>query len=210
MSPIRTLGRGIRRLWDLLPHLHTLWSLLQAIGVLSLAIGVIGATGGVTISVWRSYGPMIGFFMGATGLLVGIWSVNGIVWMRHMRRTVTVSAQDPVVKLARRNRAERETIRKVFDDLIGTGEMFGSLLKSHDRGVESDPIISIAQDWLDDVRHSIWEFAPECANYILGDDGMSIEDAKLRYAGWDANIAALRLVIDRRVSRLWEMRSQLS
>lgn len=199
----------MRRLWDFLSHLHTLWSLLQAIGFIPLAVGVIGAVGGITISVWRSYGPMIGFLMGATGLLAGIWSVNGIVWMRHMRRTIPVPAQDPAMKLARRNQVEQEAIKVILADLIDKGELYGSLLESHGRRDKSYSMISIAQNWLDEVRHSIWELVPECANYVLSDDGMSIEDAKLRYAGWDANIAALRLVIDRRVSRLWEIRSQL-
>ena len=50
---------------------------------------------------------------------------------------------------------------------------------------------------------------PKHANYIVGGRGDLTEDEKLRYQGWNWNNAALRISVDRRLTRLREIRFQI-
>ena len=65
------------------------------------------------------------------------------------------------------------------------------------------------RQWLDAVDSNVWRVAPKHASYILAEQGDVAHDEKLRYEGWNWGPASLRISVDRRLSRLREIRSQI-
>lgn len=65
------------------------------------------------------------------------------------------------------------------------------------------------QRWLNNLQSDLWKFMPQQAGYVLGDDDFSLEREVYKYSGWNANLAARRVVLDRRLARLREVCSQI-
>lgn len=72
-----------------------------------------------------------------------------------------------------------------------------------------EPLESVVGNWMNDIGRVVWQIIPKYASYIMGDQGNLTEHEKLPYQSWNWNDATLRISVDRRLSRLREIRSQI-
>ncbi len=102
-------------------------------------------------------------------------------------------------------------VKETLDTLIKHGEELTHQMQRDDfhRGQLGQEV----RQWLDNTEHDVWEVVPEHASHLTSNEAVTKEpytdQERLRYAGWNRNVAALRVSVDRRLVRLREIRSQI-
>jgi hypothetical protein len=94
-----------------------------------------------------------------------------------------------------------------LDTLIKNGEQLTSWMQRPD--FHQGQMGQDVRQWLDEVEHSLWEDFPKLASNALSDQGDVTPDEKMRYQGWNWGAASLRISVDRRLTRLRAIKSQI-
>lgn len=161
--------------------------------------------------------PLLGYTL--MGLSVGLLIIPAWPWITRIgfqspvviRRTPIARTVPPVPELQEhqspRSREEIAKIVSKLDEHIQAGHKhLRNLRIPHD---VSD-VQPSASHWLEQIQGWSWESVPEHADLINGADGDFSADERMRNAGVDINLAALRITIERRLTRLRQAKALLS
>ncbi len=138
--------------------------------------------------------------LGLAVILFGIW------WTRPNKTTDRIDQQHP-------DEIEQKYPPEIgvkLDGLISQGETLVSKMQTPDFQIYTTANIGESvRQWLDNVERDIWKVIPGHASYIVTTQGDLTPDEELRYQGWSYTNASLRISVDRRLSRLRQIRSQI-
>jgi len=101
-------------------------------------------------------------------------------------------------------------VRNTLDKLIAQGEtLVDKMQMPNFQVLTPENIEESVRQWLDNVERDIWKVIPGRAGDIVAKQGNLTPDEKLRYHGWSTDSASLRVLVDRRLSCLREIRSKI-
>lgn len=150
----------------------------------------------ISIGNWRDIYSVAFPILGLVVLLFGIW------WTRpNKTKKDTAIIQDRIEQ-----QYSAEHIDKL-DKLITQGEALASQMQRPD--FHTGQMGQDVRQWLDSTDRDVWQVIPEYASYIVAQQGDFTHDEKLRYEGWKMENVTLRISVDRRLSRLREIRSKI-
>lgn len=115
--------------------------------------------------------------------------------------------QPATVPATTQNRRYSPQVLEQLSGLIIGGEKLANDMRRSDFHV--DQLGRYVREWLDSVENEVWEVLPDYAGYITAEQGDITEDEKMRYSGWGRGAASLRISVDRRLTRLREIRPQI-
>lgn len=154
----------------------------------------------ITTITWQNLYGTIFPILGLAVILFGIW------WTRPAKTKEEGSQQHP-------SEIEQEYSPEVglkLDELIAQGEtLVGKMQRPDFQIFTTEKMGESVRQWLESGERDVWKLIPERARHIVAEQGDFSPDERLRYQGWSNDSASLRVWVDRRLSRLREVRSQI-
>lgn len=152
--------------------------------------------------------PWLGYSLMAGGTMMLLFPAWPLIRKYRLKKPITLAREQTVPSQVIQPDIEYPTEAvELLDELINEGEKLTNDMLT--RGFNWFQEELWVQRWVDGMSKDIWRLLPKHAPYIMAEQGKYTPDEIMSYHGWNNKEASLRIIVDRKLARLRELRSQI-